>query len=125
MTANNQPAPAGRAGHTRITKAALTHTTEAVAAAAFGIPRRDVRVSLADDGGALGVTVSVPLPAPTLLQAAGDPHSVQEGGGTLFERADRARTGIRKTAAEVTGSQVGRIDIKLTGISPPAERTVA
>ena len=124
MTTTSQPGPAGRAGHTRITRAALTHTTEAVAAAAFGIPRRDVRVSLADDGGALGVTVSVPLPAPTLLQAAGDPHSVQESGGTLFERAERARTGIRSTATEVTGSQVGRIDIRLTGISPPTERTV-
>lgn len=125
--ARTDPAPAGRNGtgrdgRTRVTKAALTHTTEAVVAEVFGVPRRDVRVSLADDGGALGVTVSVPLPAPTLLQAARNPQAVQRGGGTLFERAEKARSKIRVTASRVTGSEVGRIDIRLTGIHPPAER---
>ncbi|WP_019481950.1 hypothetical protein [Arthrobacter sp. TB 23] len=115
----------GRNGHTRVTKAALTHTTEAVVAEVFGVPRRDVRVSLADDGGALGMAVSVPLPAPTLLQAARNPQAVEQGGGTLFERAENARSGIRAAASRVTGSEVGRIDIRLTGIHPPAERKLA
>lgn len=126
MTATNRgAAAAGRAGHTRITRSALTHTAEAVAAAAFGVPRREVRVALADDDGALGITVSVPLPAPSLLQAAQDPSAVERGGGTVFDRADRARNGIRETAQQVTGSQVGRIDIRLTKIHPPAERKLA
>lgn len=126
MTVANRGAAAmRRAGHTRITKSALTHTAEAVAAAAFGVPRREVRVALADDGGALGITVSVPLPAPSLLQAAQDPSVVDHGGGTVFDRADRARNGIRETAQQVTGSQVGRIDIRLTGIRPPAERKLS
>lgn len=129
MTAAN-PAPAGRNGtghngHTRVTKAALTHTTEVVVAEAFGVPRRDVRINLADDGGALGVTASVPIPAPTLRQAARNPQDVQRGGGTLFERAEKARSGIRASVARVTGSEVGRIDIRLTGMHPPAERKLA
>ena len=116
---------AQRNGHTRVTKAALTHTTEAVVAEAFGVPRRDVKVSLADDDGALGITVSVPLPAPTFLAAARNPQSVRQGGGTFFERAETARSGIRETATRVTGSEVGRIDIRLTGIHPPAVRKLA
>lgn len=125
MTETNRGAARGRTGHTRITKPALTHTVEAVAAAAFGVPRREVRVTLADDGGALGITVSVPLPAPSLLQAAQNPSAVDHGGGTVFDRAERARNGIRETAQQVTGSQVGRIDIRLTGIRPPTERRLA
>ncbi|NOJ59904.1 hypothetical protein [Arthrobacter sp. 260] len=125
MTATNRSAAPGRTGHTRITKSALTHTAEAVAAATFGVPRSEVRVVLADDDGALGITVSVPLPAPILLQAAQDPSAVEHGGGTVFDRADRARNGIRETAQQVTGSQVGRINIRLTGIRPPAERKLA
>lgn len=118
-------AATGRAGHTRITQSALTHTAEAVAAAAFGVPRREVRIALADDGGALGITVSVALPAPSLLQAAQDPSGVEHCGGTVFDRADRARNAIREKAQQVTGSQVGRIDIRLTGIRAPAERKLA
>ncbi|MBG6192235.1 hypothetical protein IWX64_003205 [Arthrobacter sp. CAN_A212] len=126
MTATNRGATAtGRTGHTRITKSALTHTAEAVAAAAFGVPRSEVRVALADDGGALGITVSAPLPAPTLLQAAQDASAVEDGGGTVFDRAAHARNGIRETAQQVTGARVGRIDIRLTGIRPPAERKLA
>lgn len=126
MTATNRGAAAtGRTGHTRITKSALTHTAEAVAAAVFGVPRREVRVALADDGGSLGITVSVPLPAPSLLQVAQDPSLVEHSGGTVFDRAARARDGIRETAQQITGSQVGRIDIRLTGIRPPAERKPA
>lgn len=109
-----------RAGHTRITRAALTHAAEAVTAAALGVPRREVRVTLSDDDGALGVSVAAPIPAPTLQQAA-----QQHSGGTLYERADQARATIRTTVTQVTGSVVGRIDITLTGIRPPAERALA
>lgn len=114
-------APAGlaavrRDGHTRITSAALHHTVEAITAAAFGVPASEVRAWIHDDQGQLGVTVAVALDVPSLTEAARNPDVVAAMGGTLYERAERARTEIVSGAMKIAGASVGQVDIRLTGL---------
>ncbi|MBT2250740.1 hypothetical protein JHV56_18800 [Arthrobacter sp. BHU FT2] len=97
-----------RPGHTRITPAALRKTIEAVTCQAFGISPGDASASLHDDGGKLGVDLLVRLPAPPLLAA--DPGGRDR---PLFERADIARLKVSFMGREVTGMEIGRINIRL------------
>jgi len=94
-----------RAGHTRIAPAALKHTVEAVAAVAFGVPPGQVAAALDDDAGKLGVALTVRLPAPALLEAAPE-HSA-------FEQAHIARLKVSIVGRQITGMELGRINIRL------------
>ena len=125
-----QPAPATsrqmeragpRAGYTSISGKALTRTVEAVAADYFAVPRARVSVRVREDGGLLGIIVSAPLAVPPLAEAARHPDLVPEGGGTVYQRAETARTAIGDRVRRLTGSHVERIDIRLTG-TPPAQQ---
>lgn len=98
-----------RAGHTRISPAALRHTVETIAAQAFGVPPTDVSARLDDDSGRLGVSVSVPLALPSLLEPG------TEAGRSLFDRSREARSAIISRALAITGRTLGRVDIRLGG----------
>lgn len=107
-----------RPGHTRITRAALRHTIEAVTAHAFGVPRRNITADLEDDAGRLAAAVTVRLALPALLGA-----SLESGQGSLFDRSRAARAAIAARGQELTGRTLGRIDIRLSGSKPaPAGR---
>ncbi|MFJ4170691.1 hypothetical protein ACIPY3_14380 [Paenarthrobacter sp. NPDC089714] len=95
-----------RAGHTRITHAALRKTLEAVTAQAFHVSPGAVGAELEDDRGLLGVKVTVKLAAP--------PLRALQGGPTVFEQAQRARTAIAVRGFALTGMRLGRVDIRLT-----------
>ncbi|MET3948471.1 hypothetical protein ABIB49_003196 [Arthrobacter sp. UYCu512] len=110
------PRAGRRAGHTRTTSAALHHTIGAITADAFGIPPRAVTARVHDDRGHLSVTVAVALPMPSLTEAARNPLAVTSSGGTLYERAERARTDILARALAIAGTSVARVDIRLTGL---------
>ena len=99
-----------RAGHTRITPAALRHTIETIAAHAFGVPRSDVAAVLDDDAGRLGARVSVKLALPPLLGPRQGPD-----GGSVFDRSRVARTAIIARGLDLTGRTLGRVDIRLSG----------
>ncbi|GAA3269505.1 hypothetical protein AAU01_23330 [Paenarthrobacter aurescens] len=107
-----------RTGHNRITHNALRKTVETVAAQAFNVGPGNVAVSLEDDGGKLGISVSVALPLPPLL---GMPYSdmapveARPGEGTVFAMARQARADIVAQGAELTGLEIGRVDIRLHG----------
>lgn len=101
-------AAGNRAGHTRITQPALRRTVEAIAAQAFTVSSSKVAVELEDDAGKLGVRVSVQLALPPLL---GPRHS----SGTVFDRARTARAEITERGLQLTGMELGRVDIRLTG----------
>ncbi|UKA49712.1 hypothetical protein LFT48_20145 [Arthrobacter sp. FW305-123] len=107
-----------RAGHNRITHNALRKTVETVAAQAFNVGPGNVAASLEDDGGKLGISVSVALPLPPLL---GTPYPVgpavedRPGEGTVFAMARQARADIVAQGAELTGLEIGRVDIRLNG----------
>lgn len=96
-----------RQGHTRIAPAALRKTVEAVTSQAFGISQTDVSASLRDDAGKLGVDLLVRLPAPTLLAPA------PEGRPPLFEQAETARLKISFMGRQVTGMEIGKLNIRL------------
>lgn len=102
-----------RAGHTRVTPAALRHTVETIAARAFGVPGSNVTAVLEDDSGRLGATVSVQLALPSLLGPRED-----SAGGTVFERSRAAREDIITRGLDLTGRTLGRVNIRLTGAKP-------
>lgn len=115
-TAPAAPVTGRRAGHTRITSAALHHTVEAIAATAFGVPTREVKARIHDDQGHLAVTVAVAIAVPSLTDAARNPGIVAATGGTLYERAEHARTRIIDDALNIAGTSVAQVDIRLTGL---------
>lgn len=104
-----------RAGHTRISSAALHHTIEAVAGDAFGIAAKDANARIEDDGGRLHVTVALALPLPSLAEAAHNPDVVAATGGTVYDRAEQARAAIISGALDIAGASVARVDVRLTG----------
>lgn len=98
-----------RAGHTRIAPAALKHTVEAVAAGAFGVPPGQVAAALDDDAGKLGVALTVRLPAPALLERG----LVATHRHSAFEQAHIARLKVSVVCRQITGMELGRINIRL------------
>lgn len=113
-----------RSGHTRISTGALSNTVQAVAAEAFGVPGADVKAKVHDDGGRLGITLWVSIVVPSLLAAARHPEEVRNGGGSVYDRADTARNTVSERVHRLTGSRVGRIDIRLTGIAQRRQKKV-
>ncbi|MEO3941218.1 hypothetical protein V3C41_09075 [Paenarthrobacter nicotinovorans] len=97
-----------RAGHTRITQQAIRKTLESVTAQAFRVGAGNVAAELEDDAGKLGVKVSVKLSLPSLL----GPRTTTS---TVFEQARAARTQLVSRGLELTGLEIGRVDIRLAG----------
>ncbi|MEV7663844.1 hypothetical protein [Paenarthrobacter sp. NPDC089316] len=108
-----------RAGHNRLTHAAIRKTVESVTVQAFGVEADNVSAALEDDAGKLGVSLSVKLALPALLKP-------QRQAGTIFEQARSAREEIVARGTEITGLDIGRVDIRLTGGKPeqPRQRRV-
>ncbi len=106
-----------RAGHTRITQAALRHTIEAIAARTFRVPASTVSADLQDESGNIAATLVVPLPAPDLLQ----PEPAQ---GNVFDLAGRSRSVLIQQTLELTGRTMGSVDLRLTGAKPRPERKI-
>ncbi|MFD1715727.1 hypothetical protein ACFSBZ_14735 [Amnibacterium flavum] len=111
-------------GRTRITARALERIGIAVSAEALGVERRGVSVRLDDDGGSLTLLVTAPLRVVGLHRIASDPALVQRTGGTLLERAETAKERIRARVGELTGSQVARVALRLTGVEIRQESRV-
>ncbi|ASN22007.1 hypothetical protein [Arthrobacter sp. YN] len=97
-----------RAGHTRITQHALRKTLEAVTAQAFRVRAGNVAAELDDDAGRLGVSLAVKLSLPPLL-------GPRKTTGTVFQQAQAARTQLVSRGLELTGLEIGRVDIRLAG----------
>lgn len=98
-----------RPGHTRISRAALTHTVQAVASVALEVPGDRVSVQVQDDDGALAVQLSTPMTG--------------ERTRTVYDRVDAGRQRIGAEAERITGSKLSRIDVTVTALLPEA-RTV-
>ncbi|MCP1411324.1 hypothetical protein [Paenarthrobacter sp. A20] len=116
---NNAGNEAGhRAGHTRIARTALRKTVETITARAFQVGGSNVTAELDDDSGRLGVRASVQLALPPLLGPRPDAGTTLDGKathGTVFEKAQAARTELVARSLELTGMELGRVDIRLTG----------
>ncbi len=112
------------AGHTRISTQALTSVAQAAAAEVFGVVPSSVRVSWTDDAGALALSVSSPISVPTLDTVKLRPERVARTGGTVAARATAGKLGILAKVEHLTGSQLSRVDIRISGIQPTEEGRV-
>ncbi|ABK01810.1 hypothetical protein Arth_0409 [Arthrobacter sp. FB24] len=103
------------AGHNRISTQALTSLARAAAAEALGVPAHDVRADWSDDDGLLALSLVLPIRIPPLTTVLRDPGRVAAFGGSIRERAIAARPVILHRVAELSGAQLSRVDIRISG----------
>lgn len=110
---------AGRplAGHNRISTQALTSLARAAAAEALGVPPQDVRADWTDDGGLLALSLVTPIAVPSLTAVLRDPARVAGFGGPIWDRAVAAKARILRRVTELSGAQLSRVDIRISGAS--------
>ncbi|WP_207345572.1 hypothetical protein [Arthrobacter sp. E3] len=101
-----------RAGYTRISSGAMHQLVAAIAAEAFNVPLREVNAKLHDEKGQVSVSLAVPLVLP--LDNVGERFG--KGGGTVFELADAAKDVMAARIQTLAGTNVGRVNVRLTGI---------
>jgi hypothetical protein len=92
---------------------------EQAAARAVGISRREVTVRLGATAGALAIRVEAPLPVPDLSDDARFADA-----DTVTARGHRIREQIRAEVAALTGREVRRIDLTITGARIEKRRRV-
>lgn len=116
MTAMAPPAPAQRLnGHNRISTQALTSLARTAAALALGVDANDVRVQWTDDDGLLALSLVSPITVPPLRDVARDPGRAGAFGGSIRDRAVAAKAQILATVTELSGAQLSRVDIRISG----------
>ncbi|MGO4493133.1 hypothetical protein AB4Y86_13740 [Arthrobacter sp. 2YAF22_2] len=110
---------AGRllAGHNRISTQALTSVARAAAAEALGVPPQDVRADWTDDDGLLALSLVTPIAVPSLTSVLRDPARVAGFGGPIWDRAVAAKARILQRVTELSGAQLSRVDIRISGAS--------
>ncbi|PXA71683.1 hypothetical protein [Cryobacterium arcticum] len=106
-------------GHITVRQKALNTVARAVSAEALGVDPGQVTVTLQDDHGLLGLEVVTPISMPDL-----DTIAPGYAGSTLLQRVTDAQATIRSTTAQITGNQVGRVDIRVRGAHITEERRV-
>jgi hypothetical protein len=102
-------------GHNRITTQALTSIAQGSAAEVFDVHPADVRVSWSDDGGLLALSLALPIGVPPLTAVVRNPLQVTASGGPIWDRAVAAKAVILARVSELSGSALGRVDIRITG----------
>ena len=116
MTAPPRPAPVQLlSGHNRISTQALTSLARTAAASALGVESQDVRVQWTDDDGFLALSLVSPIGVPPLRSVAGDPGRVTAFGGSIRDRAVAAKAQIMSTVTALSGAQLSRVDIRISG----------
>ncbi len=109
-------AGAAQRGRTRVTPKALSRVVSAVTAGALRVDADQVRVDLADRQGALSVTVSTPIRVPSLAQVQADKSAVRRTGGSIMDRASQAQETIRHQVSALTGTTIGSVSVRVTGV---------
>lgn len=113
-----------RRGRTRVTPKALDRVVSAVAAEALGVDAGRVDVELADDVGALALVVSTPIRVASLRLVQSDRSGVHRAGGSILERTAQAHETIRDRVSAVTGSAIGQVTVRISGVSIQPEKRV-
>ncbi|WP_035770389.1 hypothetical protein [Arthrobacter castelli] len=103
-------------GHTRVNTQALTSVAKAAASEALQVPAEHVKADWNDDGGLLALSLVLPLGIPSLNRIVRDPSLMTRTGGPIWDRALLARDLILDRVESLTGSQLSRVDIRITGI---------
>lgn len=115
----SSPAPVVRAqalsGHNRISTQALTSLAKAAAAQALGVDAQDIRADWTDDDGLLALSLVAPISIPPLQAVAADRARIGAVGGSIWDRTVKAKESILAKVSELSGSQVSRVDIRISG----------
>ncbi|MFI2566361.1 hypothetical protein [Paenarthrobacter sp. NPDC018779] len=103
------------AGHNRISTQALTSLAQAAAAEALGVAPGDIRADWSDDDGLLALSIVAPISVPSLSEVLRQPQRVQGFGGSIWDRAVSAKAKVLDTVTQLSGSQLSRVDIRISG----------
>jgi hypothetical protein len=103
------------AGHNRISTQALTSLARAAAAEALGVEASDIRADWADDDGLLALSIVAPISIPALSEVVRDPNRVQGFGGSIWDRSVAAQATVLEIVTRLSGSQLSRVDIRISG----------
>ncbi|WP_026529970.1 hypothetical protein [Haematomicrobium sanguinis] len=95
-------------GHNRISSQALESTAKFAASEALGIEAERIRAQVADDGGNLALSLSLPVVV-TSLERPVPP------GPSGWQRINAAKGTVADRVSQLTGSRVARVDIRVTG----------
>ncbi|MCR1162174.1 MULTISPECIES: hypothetical protein [Micrococcaceae] len=103
------------AGHNRISTQALTSLARAAAAEALGVEASDIRADWADDDGLLALSIVAPISIPALTEVVRDPNRVQGFGGSIWDRSVAAKATVLEIVTRLSGSELSRVDIRISG----------
>ena len=119
----DRPAATSR-GRTRIVPRALRQIVSMVTAESLGVAANQVGVELGDDHGRLALTVSTSIRVESLQRVTSEPALITRAGGTILARSAQSQTDIRRRVGELTGADIGRVTVRLTGVDIARERRV-
>jgi hypothetical protein len=103
-------------GRVAISSRALERTAVAIAAGALRVPPSTVRVTLADEAGLLGVSVTAPLRTTALRSTA--------PADGIVTRVQAARRDIRAELTELAGREIGRVNVTISRADIREEKRV-
>jgi len=109
----------GLPGRTVISSRAVGRVVSAVTADALRVTASDVSVDLSDDQSRLAVTARSPIHVSPLGDIG------RRSTGTLLERLTKAQESIRERSSTLTGSTIGRVDLRITGVDLVERRRVS
>jgi CO/xanthine dehydrogenase Mo-binding subunit len=104
------------AGHNRISTQALTSVAKVAAADVLAVAPAQVRVTWHDDAGALALSISSAMGAPSLTDIRRNPGLAAHSGGSILARATAAKARILGQVELLSGSQLSRVDIRISGL---------
>ncbi|MGM1017885.1 MAG: hypothetical protein ACQEW8_10145 [Actinomycetota bacterium] len=100
-------------GTTTIRAKALQHLAVGLVRDATGVPARDVTVGLADERGALRISITLPLALGT------------SPGDTIVERGDEVRRRVIEGFDRLGTRTVRTVDVRFSGVRRIRDRRVA
>lgn len=110
VAAGAPSAEAAAPGRITVKERVFVKVAEEATSTSLGIDRGQVSVDIAEAQGGLAVTIGAPLPVPDL-----DDTDAIRSGKTVLERVATIQSQLRDRIAEVTGRDVHRVNITITG----------
>lgn len=106
-------------GHISVRPRVLDKVIREVAADAIGVPRGEVAVSVIERGVGLALSISTRLPIPDLADA-----DAIRAEGSLIDRLRSLQRRLAEESARITGREIRRVSIKVTGAIIPERKRV-
>lgn len=108
-----------RPGRTVIHDRVLVKVVEETAAVALGVNRSTVTVRVSAASGGLAVTVASALPIPPL-----DDDAAIQTAGSVLDRLSAIQETLQDRIGQITGREVTRVNITITGAIVSGDRRV-